>query len=303
VFDLLAGKGYHVKLAHPMELNLIGKSKTKTDRKDSYILAQLLRTGFFPEASLPSRDTRSDRELHRHRILLGKKRGKAQTQVKSLVSRAVIRDDDLKIEDILTGKSRKELKKLDLRPSERLVLEQLLSEIDFYSEQIKEVDKELRKLARKNNLARILMTIPGISYYSAMTVVNEVDDISRFKSAKHLCSYVGVVPSVFQSGDREITGRITKRGNSYLRWILNQCVIHTVRQESPIKDFYLRVKEKKGEGCARIASERKLVTIIFHMLKNMEEYRYQDRDLTVAKWRRVYGKSLRPDCPSPTGNT
>jgi transposase len=301
VFDLLVSKGYEVKLAHPMDLALIGKSRQKTDKKDSYILAVLLKSGFYPKATLPSRESRAERELHRHRIVLGKKRGKVQTQIKSLISRAVISDGEVKISDIMTESCRSELKKLPLMTAERLVVDHLLSEIDFLSSQINKVESELRKLAKKNHFAWIFMTVQGISYYSAMTVVNEVGDINRFRSSKQFCSYVGVVPRVFQTGEKEITGRITKRGNSYLRWILNQCVIHTVRYESPIRDFYLRVKEKKGECIARTAAVRKLVKIIFHMMKNREEYRYQDRELTIRKWRAVYGKSLRPECPPPAG--
>ena len=296
VYDHLVSHGYCVKIAHPYDVTLIGKSRKKTDKQDSYLLAQLLRSNFLPEASLPSRVNRSDRELHRHRISLGKKRSRAQIQVKSLLSQSVITDDQMKITDILTGKCREDLDHMALLPSERIVLDQLLSEIDFLTGQMREIEKELKLLARKSDHAKLFLTVPGISYYSAMTIVNEIQDASRFNSSKKLCSYAGVVPSIYQSGDKEISGRITKRGNVHLRWILNQCIIHTVRYESPLRDFYLRVLEKKGVGCARTAAVRKLLTILFHMLKNNEEYRYQDRQLTLSKWKTVYGKSLQVDC-------
>lgn len=296
VFDHLVNHGYRVKVAHPSDVTLIGRSKKKTDKQDSFLLAQLLRTGFLPEATLPSRELRSDRELHRHRIGLGKKRARAQLQLKSLLSQSMISDEHVKIRDILTGKSREELDQLVFLSSERNILDQLLSEIDFLTGQMRDIEKTLKHLARKSPSAKIALTIPGISYYSAMTIVNEIQDISRFQSPKQLCSYVGVVPSLYQSGEKEISGRITKRGNVHLRWILNQCIIHTVRYESPLRDFYLRVLEKKGVGCARTAAVRKLLTILFHMLKNNEEYRYQDRQLTLSKWKTVYGKSLQVDC-------
>jgi len=296
VYDHLANHGYCVKVAHPLDVSLIGKSRKKTDKQDSYVLAQLLRSNFLPEARLPSRANRSERELPRHRIDLGKKRARAQIQVKSLLSQSVITDDLFTISDILTGKSRDALDKLSLLSSERTVLDQLLSEIDFFTLQMRAIEKELKSLARRNEKVKLLMTIPGISYYSAMTIVNEIQDASRFTNAKQLCSYAGVVPSLYQSGEKEISGRITKRGNAYLRWILNQCIIHTVRYDSPIRDFYLRVLEKKGVGCARTAAVRKLLTVLFHMLKNNEEYRHQDRQLTLSKWTTVYGKSMCVEC-------
>ena len=292
VYDFLVEHGYEVKVAHPREVRLIATSKKKTDTFDSKILAQLLRTGFLPMVTMPSRETRAERELHRHRIDLGKKRTRIQIQIKSLLSRTTIPDEEINLLDLLTVKGITELKTIQLKPAEEFVLTQLLKGIEFLSNEIAEVDKELRKLAHLSEEAKIIMTVPGISYYSAMVIVNEIGDITRFASAKHLASFIGIVPSLYQSGEKRITGRITRTGNPYLRWILNQCVTHTVRHASPIREFYLRVKERKGAACARVAAERKLATILYHMLKNKEEYRYQDQGLTERKWKLVYGISL-----------
>jgi len=238
---------------------------------------------------IPARQIRTDRELHRHRIQLAKDRSRTQIRIKSLIARTTLREDEIGINDLLSAKVRPDLDRLTLKGHERFVLENLLQEMDFYTEQIERADRELKELAKTNPQVKLLLTIPGIAYYSALVIANEIGDINRFDSSKQLASFIGIVPVVRQSGERQRSGRITRQGNVYLRWILNQCVIHTVRQASPLREFYLRIKERKGEGRARVAAERKLATIIFHMLKDLEEYRFQNEELTKKKWKLVYG--------------
>jgi len=289
VYDFLTTRGYDVTIANPREVRLISESKKKTDSFDCRTLAQLLRANFLPSSLIPARQIRTDRELHRHRIQLAKDRSRTQIRIKSLIARTTLREDEIGINDLLSAKVRPDLDRLTLKGHERFVLENLLQEMDFYTEQIERADRELKELAKTNPQVKLLLTIPGIAYYSALVIANEIGDINRFDSSKQLASFIGIVPVVRQSGERQRSGRITRQGNVYLRWILNQCVIHTVRQASPLREFYLRIKERKGEGRARVAAERKLATIIFHMLKDLEEYRFQNEELTKKKWKLVYG--------------
>jgi len=293
IFDLLTDHGFEVTLANPREVRLIGESKKKSDSFDSKTLAQLLRAGFLPASHIPNREVRAERELHRHRINLGKKRTAVQIQIKSLITRTTIPCDIINLFNLLTIKGLDVLGELSLFPCEQIVLESLLGELKILTQQITGIDAELKRYAKNHrSLMKLLLTVPGISYYSAMVLINEIGDIARFRSGKHLASFIGIVPSNYQSGERQISGRITRRGNVYLRWILNQSVIHAVRYASPLRDFYRRIKDKKGVGCARVAAERKLVTILYHMMKNNEEYRFQKEELTERKWKMVFGKDI-----------
>lgn len=101
--------------------------------------------------------------------------------------------------------------------------------------------------------AKLLRTVPGIGYYSALLIVSEVGDISRFSDSYHLCSYAGLVPSTHSSGGVTHYGSsITKAGSRYLRWILQECVHAHIRTEknSNIAQFYYRIAKKKGNSKA-----------------------------------------------------
>jgi len=117
----------------------------------------------------------------------------------------------------------------------------------------------------------ILLTIPGIGYFSAL-LIYEVGDINRFPNSKKLCSYAGLVPTVRQSGNKIIRGRITKEGNKLLRWVLVQCAHTAVRKDERFKRFYERIKAKKGPQKAIVATARKLLTVIYACWKNKTPY-------------------------------
>jgi hypothetical protein len=138
----------------------------------------------------------------------------------------------------------------------------------------------------------ILLGIPGIDVLAALTILAEIGDIKRFVSAKKACSFAGLVPSVHQSGKTRYTGHITKAGRSMLRWILIQVAQQAVRQPGPLRDFYLRLKKRKGHKIAIVAAARKLLTIIWAMLTKNTEYRYLREDLRQKKIRRMHKRAL-----------
>ena len=147
---------------------------------------------------------------------------------------------------------------------------------------IKETDK-LERIFKKEGRSRkdiqLLTTIPGIGSYSALLIYSEIGDIHRFPCEEKLFSYAGVIPSVHQSGEHKYHGHITKQGSKYLRWILTEAVrIHLIwtenhEVETTISRFYQRMQKKKPENVAAIAASRKLLQIIYHMLKNQNEFR------------------------------
>ena len=123
-----------------------------------------------------------------------------------------------------------------------------------------------------NDEISILLTIPGIGYFSALLIYAEVGDINRFPNSKKLCSYAGLVPTVRQSGNKIIRGRITKEGNKLLRWVLVQCAHMAVRKDERLRQFYERIKAKKGHQKAIVATARKLLTVIYACWKNKTPY-------------------------------
>jgi hypothetical protein len=95
---------------------------------------------------------------------------------------------------------------------------------DSLDSEIKKVSKEIQSRAEKEDVTKLLVTIPGIGYYSALLILSEIGDISRFPDSYHLCSYAGLVPTTHSSGGITYHGAITKTGSKHLRWIMIECV-------------------------------------------------------------------------------
>src|SRR5918996_3013475 len=119
-----------------------------------------------------------------------------------------------------------------LREHEDYRINGYLSIIGSLNDEINTVSKKILLLAQGDEMAKLLMTVPGIGYYSALLIVSEIGDISRFPDSYHLCSYAGLVPSTHSSGRVTYYGsRITKAGSKYLRWIMLECVHAHIRNE------------------------------------------------------------------------
>ncbi len=117
------------------------------------------------------------------------------------------------------------------------------------------------------------MSIPGISYYSALLIHSEIGKIDRFPDAKRLCSYAGLVPSLYSSGSKNYQGRITKQGSRWLRWILVEASIHAANGDAHLQSLYRRVLRRRGRNTARVAVARKVLTVIYAMLRNNQPFR------------------------------
>jgi transposase len=119
----------------------------------------------------------------------------------------------------------------------------------------------------------ICTSIPGIGNTVAVTVLAEIGDYHDFSSADRLASWTGLAPSVYQSADKLITGRITKRGSTHLRWILVQAAHAASRSVNTVlSKFFHRIAYRRGRHKAVIALARKILCILWHLLTNRERY-------------------------------
>ena len=155
--------------------------------------------------------------------------------------------------------------------------------LQMIEEELELLDLKLAKLGYADEKTKLLMTLPGVDYNTALSVLAAIGDISRFKEADKLAGYLGLVPSVKQSANKCYYGRITKQGNTNARWMMIQAAQHVRNHPGPIGNFYRKLAKKKNHNVAVVASARKLVTYIYHMLKNNEPYRYAQPKSTEAK--------------------
>ena len=269
-YDLLESLGHKVVLAHPLKTRMIAESRVKTDKVDAKTLAELLRGGFLPTSYVPTKEIRELRHLVRHRIALGRFRARVKTQIKTELRRKNIKYPDGG--GIFTGKGKKWLRSL-----KNTVIDSYLAIYEVLEKEIKEAESRIEKAGKEYEEVKLLTGIKGIGVYSALIIFSEIGDGSRFPTEEKAFSYAGLVPRVHQSGEESYYGRITKEGSKYLRWILVEAARVHVQwcPDSKITKHYNKIKRKRGENIAAVAAARKLLQVIYHMLKNNEEFRIE----------------------------
>lgn len=268
LYELLNGLDINVHLAHPKGVRAIAASKKKTDKTDSAVLAHLLRTNLLPEAYIPDRETWLQKELLRHRASLVRLQTILKNKCHSILSKLNVQHN---FTDLFGRAGLEFLETLELPEVFRMALDNYLSVLSVIRERIKEVTKEIDLRAKADPRAVSLACIPGIGHYSALLILSEIGGVSRFQSAKHLCSYAGLAPRVRSSGERTITGRITREGSPWLRWIMVEAAIHASNRPGPLGEYYRSQKARKGTKTARVACARKLLKNIYHMLSKNDK--------------------------------
>ncbi len=156
---------------------------------------------------------------------------------------------------------------LELPEECRFILDGYLEVLSRLNGVIEGVESRVKDAHRNSHEAKLLSTIPGVGPVLSLTIISEIGDISRFRTAKQLSSHSGLCPSTSQSGGRVRHGRITRQGSRWLRWALVEAAIHAVSHPGPLRDYYLKLRRKKGGKVARVAVARKLSTYVFWMLK------------------------------------
>ena len=237
-------------------------------------LANLLRGGYIATCYVPDRRIMEFRDLVRHRAMLVRMRTKVKNRIHGIMLIKGINNNNngLSNSHPFSNKYNEKLRALnDYRISSHLDI------IESLDNQISDVSKKILSIAKQDETAKLLMTIPGIGYYSVILIISEIGDINRFPDSYHLCSYAGLVPSTHSSGGITYHGKITKTGNKYLRWIMLECVhahVRTDKNNSNITRFYERLSKRKGAPKAAVAAASKLLRVVYWIMKERREYRH-----------------------------
>jgi len=267
--ERLKEAGVDPHLAHPLEVKLIAKSKSKNDKIDATILAQLLRSNFLPEAYLPSKDIKELRSFIQFRSKIVSTKTRAKTRMRMLLNSLNIKTD---ITDLFGVKGIKFLEALNLSPLMAIQRDELIRTVNTCNGQLKTINAVILELAEKDDDIQRIMTIPTIGPVVATVIKAYVADFKRFPNADKLASYAGLVPSVRQSGDKEAHGHITKQGPGMLRWALVQSAAIVRPSHGDLYKFYNKKKVKIGVKKARIALAKKLLTISYRVVIDKTEY-------------------------------
>jgi len=265
--DVLEELGLVVSLANAREVKAIAHAKVKNDRIDARVLCDLLRNEYLPESYRSSREARIWKEQVRFRASLIAQRTQLRNKIHALLSRRGIRPPY----GMLFGKKGIAwLAALELPPVERSHLSHYLSLLSSFEEAITAATTSVEHVASNHEDAQLLMSIPGVSYVSAVSILSEIDHIDRFPSGRQLASYAGLTPRVYASGEHTRYGRISKKGSKILRTILVE-VAHCqqrLKQKRGLRTYFMRVCERKGNRTATVATARKLCVIIYGILSS-----------------------------------
>jgi transposase len=289
MMDLMESEGVSMKIAHPEQVKAIAKAKIKTDKRDSRILAYLLRSNLIPEVYCRDKENQEAQRVLRHRVTYVR----MQTQVKNRL-RAMLAKQREEVREIVelegnlfTVSGLKFLRNLDLAGRDQQMLKSLLETLDHFQSKIKLSDALVREILRTSEEARLISTLPGFGEFFSVLVSVEIADISRFDSPANLHSYAGLIPSTHASGGKIYHGKLVHQGNKWLRWALVEAVWPAVRSDFDIRVYYQRMKKRKGANSAKVATARRLLTIIYRVMKEKRAYIPYKREKHTAAFAHI----------------
>jgi transposase len=263
---------------------VIARSKKKTDRADAAALARFLKLGWLPEVTVPSEQTRALRQLLEARETLVSTR----TKLKNMAHAAFSRNGMALTRAAFASQVSRArlLKREDLPAHDLVILRACLRQIEGLSQEVAALEAEIVARGKGLKGLRRLLQVHGLNLLSAISLLAEIGDITQFDTSKQLVSYAGLATSTRQSNETTRHGKITKQGRRRLRTVCIQAVLAMVnRTQTPLIEFYQKKKREKGAGKAICATARKLLTVIFVVLKKELDYWYLEDSLYNRKLR------------------
>ncbi|MFN8215733.1 MAG: IS110 family transposase [Solirubrobacterales bacterium] len=265
--EMLGGAGFDVHLAHPLRTRAIAAARVKTDAVDAATLAHLLRADLLPEAYVAPPGLRDLRDLLRHRAMLVHMRTSLKNRVHALLARQGI----LPTQSDLFGKAGREfLIALELPDGPRRRLDSLTALIDDLDREVGTATREIDARARADERVTLLCGIRGIGRYTAMLVIAEVGDVGRFPTARHLCAWAGLTPTIRSSDGKARLGHISRQGSAILRWALTEAAQKAPSGGGPLRSRYERIAKRRGPKVAKVAVARQILTLCYYGLRDGE---------------------------------
>lgn len=256
---------------------VIARSKKKTDKKDAAALAGYLKLGYLPAVPVPTEQV----EQLRHLFQAPESMVGMLTQLKNMAHAALVRSGYAYGRVAFkSARSRAKLAKLEqLTAVDRQVVEMVVRQMSQVECEIQRLESEIIERGKSMAGLKQLLQIDGLNLLSAIGLLVEIGSIELFETSKQLVSYAGLATSVRQSNETTRHGKITKQGRKRLRTICIRAVLTMVnRTKTPLMEFYQKKKREKGSGKAICATARKLLVIVFVMLKKGLDYWYiEDR--------------------------
>jgi transposase len=262
LYRLLAPLGT-VLLAHPLRLRAMVQRRSKTDRLDSQLLAQLLRLNQIPLAYIPSEKYQYLRDFMRYRTRLSRQLTQAKIQMREILAKANM---NAPFAYPFGPRGLYWFSRQEFGGIGNQMRDHLLERMAWTGKQLAAIDEQMKAHEKEYPEVAALLELPGIGLFTGLMVIGEYGDVRRFRHAKQAAAYSGLTTRVFQSGDTCRTGRISKLGSPYLRWVLVESAMKFVAKDNKVAAFYQRIRKRSGTKIARVAAARKLAEICYKRL-------------------------------------
>jgi transposase len=259
------------------------RKKCKTDRRDAAALSELLWVN--RERLLKGKPVRGLRQVdiasstdqeNRRLTTLRQGAGQARTRLVNQVRHLLRRHNlqwDLPTKRLPTKAAIAWLKQVVLSEIDRLEMNYLLTDLEQVQQRLKELEQVIAQRCGVSAEAVLLSSMPGVSYFTATSLACRVGQVERFPRAQSLANYWGLTPGCRNSGENtQRLGSITKAGSGMARWLLAQVTHKVLRKDARLREWFKRIKRRRGATIARVAVMRKLATIIWHMLSKRKTY-------------------------------
>jgi transposase len=269
VVEELRRIGAVVYLAEPGETaGLKGpKKRAKSDRADARHLRELLMVGRLPESWIAPGHILDLRARVRLRHELGEQRSEWQQRIQAVL----YHHGCPQRRSLMLGDGREWLAAQPLPEMAREQVTVALAMIDAIDLQMRPIEKQLRAYARRQVGCKALMAHYGIGELTAVTILAELGDCTRFSSSRQAVRYAGMDITVYQSDQHRAPGHISRQGPPALRWALYEAAQVARRPGSPDRDYYEQAAERLGGNRACLSVARKLLKRSYHTLRELGE--------------------------------
>lgn len=270
IYDLLENIGIKTIVAHPNKTRAIAEAKIKTDSIDATTLAHLLRADLIPRVYIPQKIVRNQKNLLRHRLWLVRQGTRTKNRIHNILDRNHIKITE--VSGVFTPTGRRIMDKLDIPTIDSKLLKDHLLFLDNIESHIRRTGIWIDQELDNNPKISILDSIPGFGKIFSALAALEIDDINRFLTPGKFASYCCLVPSTFASGGNIAHGRLIPGGNKWLKYIFVDAAWASLKSSPYCRQYFNKIKERKGGFTAIIALARKLSHIAFLCLKENRNY-------------------------------
>jgi transposase len=277
LYDDLTADGMECIVVSPSLIPVESGNRVKTDKRDSRKLAQYLENNLLKRVYVLSKQERAHRQYMRTRRQLSNHRTDVMRQIKSLLLfhglPSIVGNNGFWTRPVL-----RTLRSITPDEYVSYSLNILIDLYEYLTQQVKHMTREVRSLARTEKYARkveLLTSIPGVGVLSAMEILTELQDVSRFATADQIAAFLGLTPSQYSSGQHVRMGKITHAGNHRLRTRMVECSWIAIRKDPGLNKTYQAIKKRRGGKRAIVAVSRKLIIRIRRILLDGVTYRLE----------------------------